>query len=272
MSLLPYNLALEALSKEQLLRLVDQLVHRLGDEVGVETVSSFLSDCVDSSINIVPGAYEAPTAVSDSKQKGRQKPSKQPREFDMSKYRTRHVALLLQYDGGAYYGFAAQPEGGVADETVEKQLFAALTKIKLISDRKTCQYTRCGRTDRGVSALGQVISLTVRSAFPKDMKEDDLPSHPSDWIELPEKNGGTRRVYELDYCNLLNRALPEDIRAIAWTSGTKWALSPFIHIVLFLEVLFSYFTLTSTSNYTPQLSRISVHGSVQHTAHIDISF
>ena len=71
--------------------------------------------------------------------------------------------MQIQYEGGPYMGFAAQ--AGEEDETVEKHLFDTLLKLRLIADKKECHYSRCGRTDRGVSALGQVIGLKVRSIF-----------------------------------------------------------------------------------------------------------
>jgi tRNA pseudouridine38/39 synthase len=63
--------------------------------------------------------------------------------------------MHLQYDGSKYLGFASSPGG----ETVEQHLFDALTKLKLIENRQACGYSRCGRTDKGVSALGQVQAL-----------------------------------------------------------------------------------------------------------------
>lgn len=47
--------------------------------------------------------------------------------------------------------------------TIESLVFAALRKACLIEDREGCGYTRCGRTDRGVSAGGQVMALRIRS-------------------------------------------------------------------------------------------------------------
>ena len=92
---------------------------------------------------------------------GKQKREKGPRVFDMAKYRQRKVALLIQYNGQHYYGFASQAEGSSSDETVEKHLFAALIKLRLIIDRKTCDYTRCGRTDKGM----YVIKVIPRSLY-----------------------------------------------------------------------------------------------------------
>ena len=45
----------------------------------------------------------------------------------------------------------------------QARLFECLQKTKLIEDQHTCNYTCCGRTDKGVSALGQVVSLHLRS-------------------------------------------------------------------------------------------------------------
>lgn len=137
--------------------------------------------------------------------------SKPKRAFDMARYRQRKIALQVQYNGDAYLGFAAQAPGD-ADETVEKHLFAALTKVRLIEDRQQCGYSRCGRTDKGVSALGQVVALRVRSAFPLSVPSSNVPLHPNDSLAVDAKE-----VVEIDYCSLLNRTLPSDIRVLGWT-------------------------------------------------------
>ena len=45
----------------------------------------------------------------------------------------------------------------------QAEIFQALTKTRLIENRETANYSRCGRTDKGVSAFGQVISIDLRS-------------------------------------------------------------------------------------------------------------
>lgn len=60
----------------------------------------------------------------------------------------------------------------------------------MVSDSKSCSYNRCGRTDKGVSALGNVFSLYVREL--KNINE----------------RGG--------YCSIINNVLPSDIRMIKW--------------------------------------------------------
>ncbi len=96
-------------------------------------------------------------------QKGEENRSKQKkrgaeRPFDFSVHPRRHVALRLAYLGWQYQGFAVQEN---TDNTVEARLFEALLKTKLIQDRQTSNYHRCGRTDKGVSAFSQVL----QSAF-----------------------------------------------------------------------------------------------------------
>ena len=81
--------------------------------------------------------------------------------FDYWSYAIRHIAFRFLYVGTAFHGFSAQSNSTVA--TVESHLFHALIASRLITSRTSCHYQRCGRTDRGVHAGGQVISLWVRS-------------------------------------------------------------------------------------------------------------
>ncbi|RKP10846.1 pseudouridine synthase, partial [Thamnocephalis sphaerospora] len=124
---------------------------------------------------------------------------KEARPFDMSKYATRRIALKVSYLGWDYYGFAAQNQNL---PTVEARLVDALLACRLITDVKTNRYTRCGRTDRGVSAAGQVIAL------------DEIPwPTPAD-AAAAEARDAER---EIPYLDLLNRQLPSDIRVLAWS-------------------------------------------------------
>ncbi|XP_041971220.1 tRNA pseudouridine(38/39) synthase isoform X2 [Aricia agestis] len=100
------------------------------------------------------------------------------------------------YFGWDYRGLAVQED---STQTIEHHLFYALTKSCLIESRETSQYHRCGRTDKGVSAFGQIISITLRSKF--EPSEQDL-----------EKSLNT----EMPYCKILNRLLPKEIRVVAW--------------------------------------------------------
>eukprot|EP00850_Spirogloea_muscicola_P014731 SM000107S14097 [mRNA] locus=s107:365180:370412:- [translate_table: standard] len=96
---------------------------------------------------------------------------------------TRHIALKLMYLGARYHGFASQAAG---QPTVEAELIAALRTTRLVfGDWSNVQYSRCGRTDKGVSAMGQVVALYLRSAlkienagqgdFAREADKDILP-------------------------------------------------------------------------------------------------
>jgi tRNA pseudouridine38/39 synthase len=93
----------------------------------------------------------------------------------------------------------------------------------LIPSPEECQWSRAGRTDKGVSGFGQVVSLWVKSKLPK--------GHPNtlDWEAIKglksERSQGKDTDTNLEedsmdeypYLEILNRLLPEDIRVLAWT-------------------------------------------------------
>ena len=83
---------------------------------------------------------------------------KKGRPFDFNLYTKRHVALHVCYFGWDFHGFAVQE---ITGRTIESELFHALTLTKLIKNREESNYHRCGRTDKGVSAFQQVITVLV---------------------------------------------------------------------------------------------------------------
>ena len=212
------------------------------------------------------------------------------RVFDPSKYSTRFVAFKLAYLGKRYNGFE-YTKCKTPLPTVEEEIWKALNKTRLIFpvggpnpldpgeiNWDGMEYSKCGRTDKGVSAFGQVIALRVRSNRPlatkkaaqskKTLKgESDAASYGSDYLDPfaeEETNGDgyntlpreqaiemasppldpTRYARdeiapgdhyldhegsdyddaldfdpihdEIQYCTLLNRQLPPDIRMLAW--------------------------------------------------------
>ncbi|XP_078335395.1 uncharacterized protein LOC111134441 isoform X4 [Crassostrea virginica] len=137
---------------------------------------------------------------------GQVKKKGKAREFDFKKYNTRHIALKILYLGWDYHGFAAQED---TEKTIETALFDALLKTKLIESRETSNYHRCGRTDKGVSAFGQVISIDVRTNLLEGTGvkvREDGTAH--------ERPGD--KTSELRFCFLLNKVLPPEIRCLAW--------------------------------------------------------
>ncbi|KAG4256929.1 hypothetical protein FPRO03_03939 [Fusarium proliferatum] len=169
---------------------------------------------------------EAADAAKKTKPKGK-------RKMDPSKYSTRFIALKLAYLGKNYGGFEFQAMANAP--SIEEELWNALTKACLIFpederivDFDCCEYSKCGRTDKGVSAFGQVIGLRVRSNRPLPKKQRRL-SEAGEAMVVDEQVGENAEEEhveetpsfddikdELQYPRLLNRVLPPDIRILAW--------------------------------------------------------
>ncbi|XP_040390294.1 tRNA pseudouridine(38/39) synthase isoform X1 [Cygnus olor] len=146
------------------------------------------------------------TAAKDTVSASRKPRKQQQRPFDFSAYGRRHVALKIAYLGWGYQGFASQEN---TSNTIEEKLFEALKKTRLVDDRQTSNYHRCGRTDKGVSAFGQVISLDLRSNLSEGKKLNGCKE------DSEGKNSKSEE--ELRYTHILNRVLPPDIRVLAWS-------------------------------------------------------
>ncbi|KAK8392343.1 hypothetical protein O3P69_014590 [Scylla paramamosain] len=140
--------------------------------------------------------------------------SPKQRDFDFSKYSRRHVALKLCYLGWDYQGFTVQED---SHNTIEAQLFAALLKTRLIESRETSNYHRCGRTDKGVSAFDQVISITLRSKVRNGIGVEGISQkEDSSTTDRLKEHEEEEEEEEINYVQLLNRVLPQEIRILAW--------------------------------------------------------
>ncbi|XP_023334180.1 tRNA pseudouridine(38/39) synthase [Eurytemora carolleeae] len=131
--------------------------------------------------------------------------AKKERKFDFSNYKRRHVLLKICYFGWDYHGFAVQEDSG---KTIESELFAALHRTKLIESREQSNYHRCGRTDRGVSAFSQVVSLDIRTNLAEGEGVYAQDSYTGSHTNIKDT--------EIDYCHILNRNLPDNIKVTAW--------------------------------------------------------
>lgn len=151
--------------------------------------------------------------------------------FDFPLHPTRHVALMLTYHGWPYSGLAIQAiQREKTIPTVEGELLKALEKVHLIEHGKGfegCFYSRCGRTDRGVSGEGQVVNLYVRSqrtggrgwkaaerqaGTTQEHISTETEDEPNPKPIKPKKEA----QYEFSYPRLLNGVLPPSIRVVAW--------------------------------------------------------
>ncbi|KAH9948477.1 pseudouridine synthase [Amylocystis lapponica] len=180
-------------------------------------------------------------------------PARQQKAFDFSAHSRRKIALKFSYNGAEYGGLEFQ-KPPTRLPTVEGVLFDALAHTRLIDPAggfEGCGWEKCGRTDRGVSAAGQVVSLWVRSAMGEKEAAIDAPTpQPAapvpdtvetrqtvdgsaeesgiegdfdlmgDWDEPPsnasQANPSPSRS-ELHYVSSLNNVLPPTIRVIAWS-------------------------------------------------------
>lgn len=118
-----------------------------------------------------------------------------------------------------------------------------------------CEYSKCGRTDRGVSAFGQVVGVRVRSNAPKRAEEQEqqqaevgeqrgergeevangveeedtnhdsaISPAPAAAAQSPSPSSSAHPVPEsfdpiadeLSYLSILNSILPPSIRVLAW--------------------------------------------------------
>lgn len=177
------------------------------------------------------------------------------RPFHFKDHPARKIAVQFCYSGWEYNGLAYQIDPTPLP-TVEEVLFQAFAKARLVdveAGLDGCGWERCGRTDVGVSAAGQVVSLWVRSALPAvdhsaepepapaseptvtnsstaglldtvpdatsdvDQVSPELPS--LDLVDEPPSNSSVPplRTEELHYVSILNRLLPPTIRVLAWS-------------------------------------------------------
>lgn len=151
--------------------------------------------------------------------------SKRKREFDMGRYAQRHVALRIVYDGRQLSGLAVQAD---TPDTVEAILFSALERTRLITSPTACGYSRGGRTDKGVSATGQVVALWARSNAASGLGVRPAisqgPPVAADGgvrggdSESPQAKRGCdpQHTCEIDYVGVLNNTLPPSVRVVGW--------------------------------------------------------
>jgi tRNA pseudouridine(38-40) synthase len=210
----------------------------------VEILNSLLQQ------NII-STHQLKSIQKQQKFQGAKQNNKRKADTNANRYMTRHIALKFHYDGATYNGLA-ENINTPSDNSVEKILIAALQKTCLIESRSECGYSRSGRTDKGVSAFGQVVAMRVRSAFPIGtflngndsgdddrimLQETDLPKNHLDKVSCwtppnpkkRKKGGGDgietpkliqKEMSERDFSQIINNVLPPTIRILGWSPVT----------------------------------------------------
>jgi tRNA pseudouridine38/39 synthase len=176
---------------------------------------------------------------------------KPQKPFHFSTTKARKIALQLSYLGHDYFGFTGLPTDSIP--TIEREVCQALIKARLIPTVEECGWSRCGRTDKGVSGFGNVVSFWVRSnvdgiewnRIPEFEKQQfDNPYHQridsttttdttttdtTTTKDTPQQNHTDSNTTttpssqwtsiqgEIPYISILNRLLPAEIRVLGWT-------------------------------------------------------
>ena len=148
------------------------------------------------------------------------------REFNFSAYPTRKIALKFSYAGSGFGGLAWQA-GPTPLPTVEGELFAALAKARLIDPQgglDGCGWERCGRTDRGVSAAGQVVSLYLRSSNrPSSSSLPSVTAEGETFAEREEADAGCLAAGNGADVPLLQQTVTPEGSSLSLTGGVKTA-------------------------------------------------
>ncbi|KAF2279001.1 pseudouridine synthase [Westerdykella ornata] len=253
----------EGWTQERLIERIRELERRVA-----ATSATAATPTETSTTTSIPASAALPeTTPSEAPSAYTKPPKAPPKPFDFSKYSTRLIALKFAYLGQAYNGFEHHRNNTTPLPTIEEELWKALVKTRLISpvkkdenggkegnngsldygrvgrkeyekwDREGAgadvnwegtEYSKCGRTDRGVSAFGQVIGIRVRSNRPLarikkppvevagEVDTQDLLEERPEEEEQEEVKEFDDLKDELPYIQLLNRVLPPDIRIFAW--------------------------------------------------------
>ncbi|XP_046386902.1 tRNA pseudouridine synthase A isoform X2 [Ischnura elegans] len=91
-----------------------------------------------------------------------QEAAEEPKNPKLEKVKRKKMAVLLAYSGSGYLGMQRNP----GMKTIEEELLGAMKTANLISDEayehpQEVQFQRAARTDKGVSAARQIVSLKL---------------------------------------------------------------------------------------------------------------
>lgn len=112
------------------------------------------------------------------------------------------VPFKLAYLGKRYNGFEHHANTVTPLPTIEEELWKAFNKARLIFPANPnplnpgevswdgMDYSKCGRTDKGVSAFGQVIGIRVRSNRPLGKQKKATAKQVEGETRIPEENEG----------------------------------------------------------------------------------
>nr|CAD2151208.1 unnamed protein product [Meloidogyne enterolobii] len=148
--------------------------------------------------------------------------SEKQRSFDFSRYPKRRIAIMFLYLGWEYDGLVKQEN---TLNTVEQTLFNALVRTKLIESEENCEWTRCGRTDKGVSVFNYFVKkakIFLYFGISTSSGVDYVSCEYCFWSERSsEPEQRVKSTQELPYVKMLNGVLPKSVRVIAFAPVDK---------------------------------------------------
>ncbi|MGP3666882.1 MAG: hypothetical protein ACKD6N_02650 [Candidatus Bathyarchaeota archaeon] len=127
----------------------------------------------------------------------------------------KRYAVKVYYDGSNFYGFQLQKD----KRTVAGELISALLKSRLVDDLKVASFQAASRTDRGVSALGQVVAFNTDKFFTLRRINTFLPWEVYVWawaevnLSFNPRRDAKERIYA--YVLRCNGVKLEDILTLA---------------------------------------------------------
>ncbi|CAG9568346.1 unnamed protein product [Danaus chrysippus] len=134
----------------------------------------------------------------DDRKENGESQEKKPCDKPFERIKRKKMAMLLGYCGVNYYGMQRNP--GVP--TIEEDLLKALYEAKYITEddfnnQQNAQFQRSSRTDKGVSAARQVVSLKL----PLEVSVDEINSRLPDCIKVFGIKRATNKFNSKSKCN-----------------------------------------------------------------------
>lgn len=129
-------------------------------------------------------------SASEITRSGPSTPRRAQKAFNFAEHPRRKIALKFTYDGSHYNGLEFQ-KTPTPLPTVEETLWEALVHTRLVDPEAGFDgvgWEKCGRTDRGVSGAGQVVSFWIRSALKKFATAEHASSTTAQASVLPSSS------------------------------------------------------------------------------------
>ncbi|CAD7958305.1 unnamed protein product [Amoebophrya sp. A120] len=138
------------------------------------------------------------------------------RPFDWGKQELEKVCVRIAYFGKNYHGLAFQSKENqpTIQPTIEEKIFEAMEKTKLWKSLEEANYSRCGRTDKGVHAAGNYFACLMRKVGQNQSNSSperttrSVAANQEAESRIPANNKPDFRI------KMLNGVLPKDIRVL----------------------------------------------------------